>query len=132
MTRLPREGVTRVMLLGASELFGLYENPGNKLSDQLQEMLPDGYEVINASLFGMSLPRIKQLYQSYLRQFQPRISVVYPNPMFYLERRPPSDRSTGLRRRSSSLYSNHASWTSSRMQPSSSFPIGYRFVLGYL
>lgn len=85
MQKQAKSGTVRVLLLGASELFGPYETPGFRLSDQLQKRLPSGYEVINAAFFGRSLPRIIDFYERYLRQFDAQIAVIYASPIFYLD-----------------------------------------------
>lgn len=86
-------GLERVLLLGASELFGLYETPGQELAAQLQGILnakyPGRFQVINGSHFGMSLPRIQEYYSRLLIKLDPSFVVIYPTPAFYLDDLPP-------------------------------------------
>lgn len=86
-------GTIRVMVLGASETFGLYESPGMdypaQLARFLNEQIPHQVEVLNAAAPGMSPPRIVQYYRAYLRQFEPDVVVYYPSPIFYLSIQPP-------------------------------------------
>src|SRR5882672_8433158 len=53
----PRPGCIRVMTLGASETFGLYESPGHEYPAQLSNVLrePGCYEVVNAAIFGLTV-----------------------------------------------------------------------------
>ena len=88
------EGVIRIMILGASEAFGLYETPGKEFPAQLQERLnqrhPGRFEVINAAVPGLSPPRILNLYNNWLAGFKPKLVVYYPSLTGYLMRSPPA------------------------------------------
>jgi lysophospholipase L1-like esterase len=88
------EGIVRVMVLGASETFGLYEEPGKEFPAQLQELLnrqkSKHFEVINAAVPGLSPPRILQLYDSWLSEFKPHIVIYYPSLSGYLMHNPPA------------------------------------------
>jgi len=86
-------GCRRVMILGASESFGLYESENMDYPAQLSTRLRGGgrcYEVLNASLFGLTLPGITRMWESWANQFGPQTVVVYPTPSFYLAERPPA------------------------------------------
>jgi hypothetical protein len=87
-------GVTRVMLVGASETFGLYESPDMEVSAQLQRVLdaarPGRFQVINTARPGMSPPRVPLYFRSHLRRFDPDLVVFYPTPHFYLDEIPPA------------------------------------------
>src|SRR5262249_50554330 len=91
--KLPSPGCHRVLVLGASESFGLYESENMEYPAQLQKKLramdAGCYEVVNASLFGLTLPGITQLWENYARQFEPRTVVIYPTPAFYLAEHAP-------------------------------------------
>lgn len=50
----PAAGVRRVVTVGASETFGLYESPGHEFPRQLADSLGAGYDVLNAAMPGMS------------------------------------------------------------------------------
>jgi hypothetical protein len=88
-------GAFRVVVLGASESFGPYESPGMCFSDQLQRLLAERLvqrvEVLNASLPGMSLPRVIEFCEERLPSLQPDIVAYYPNPVTYLAEMPPSE-----------------------------------------
>ncbi len=91
MSVIPRPECTRLMVLGASESFGLYESPGKEYPAQLQDMLSryGCFEVINAAIPGSTLPAITQFWNGWGVRFRPQIVVVYPTPAFYLEDQPP-------------------------------------------
>jgi lysophospholipase L1-like esterase len=89
----PAAGCHRVLVLGASESFGLYESDGKEYPAQLQTQLRRAgagcYEVVNASLFGLTLPDITRLWENWARRFGARTVVIYPTPAFYLAEHPP-------------------------------------------
>ena len=68
----------RVVCIGASETFGLYESPGYEWPRQLESLLSSGgvdAEVVNAAMAGMSFPqRIRHLENRLLR-FTPDVVV---------------------------------------------------------
>jgi hypothetical protein len=96
-------GTTRVVVVGASETFGLYESPGKEYPRQLEDSLnhalasrpecsPSGtrrYEVLNAAMPGMSLPTIDEDVRNRVRRFGADVVIVYPTPAQYLEDQPP-------------------------------------------
>lgn len=86
MEFLPEGGVCRVLLLGSSETFGMYESPGKNYPDQLRDMLKrrGAYEVVNAAIPGMTLPSIIKAYDERLVAFKPDIVVIYISPLFDL------------------------------------------------
>lgn len=82
-------GRLRVLVLGASESFGLYESPGKSYPAQLQELLAAQLgrpvEVLNAALPGMSLPRVIRYCENRLETLRPDVVVYYPTPAAYLD-----------------------------------------------
>jgi lysophospholipase L1-like esterase len=82
-------GKTRVMILGASETFGLYETEGKEYPAQLAARLPD-VEVVNAAMAGITLGTMKRYWESYASRFSPAVVLIYPSPIFYLDEEPPS------------------------------------------
>ncbi|HEY4130222.1 MAG TPA: hypothetical protein VGM50_06370 [Gemmatimonadaceae bacterium] len=84
-------GCKRVMILGASESFGLYESEGQEYPAQLQDSLATRgcYQVVNAAIVGAGLQGIVRLWENYAAQFHPDIVVIYPSPAFYLGNAPP-------------------------------------------
>ena len=78
------EGVKRIVCMGTSESFGLYEDAGKEWPSQLAEMLSgkEGYQVINASVVGLSLPQFAPYIEKYVLRFQPDIVILYLNPYF--------------------------------------------------
>ena len=91
IARQPASGCRRVIVLGASESFGLYESDGKEYPAQLASRLRAAgcYEVVNASLFGLTLPGITRMWESWARHFGSQTVIVYPTPSFYLNPNPP-------------------------------------------
>jgi hypothetical protein len=92
----------RVVVVGASEAFGLSESPGKEFPRQLEDTLnrwlasracgappPPRFEVLNAALPGMSLPTIEQDVRNRVRRFGADFIVLYPTPAQYLNDNPP-------------------------------------------
>ena len=96
VTARPRPGVLRVVTAGASETFGQSEGPGleypRQLEDSLRTRLVTGprspigsVEVLNAAFFGMSLPTVTQDVRLRVAGFAPRVVVLYPTSVQYLQ-----------------------------------------------
>ena len=102
-TREPRPGVIRIVTVGASETFGMAEAEGREYPRQLEDSLNRAaerqssthrFEVLNASLPGMSIPSILLGLRGHIRSLSPDVVVVYPSPSFYVDREaphPPTD-----------------------------------------
>lgn len=88
-------GLTRVVVLGASETFGLFESEGHEYPAQMQRMLdsiaPGRFEVVNAALAGMGLSAMVPYLRTVLAPLHPDIVVVYPTPTFFLDNAAPPD-----------------------------------------
>lgn len=86
ISRTPDPDHTRVMILGASESFGLYESEGKEFPAQLAQRLSRAgrYEVVNASLPGLTVRSMIPYWEDYVAQFRPDIVIIYPSPLFYL------------------------------------------------
>ena len=96
-------GTTRVVVIGASETFGLYESPGKEYPRQLEDSLNHAlasrppcsssdtqrFEVLNAALPGMSLPTIDEDVRNRVTRFGADVIVLYPTPAQYLDDQPP-------------------------------------------
>lgn len=86
--------VLRVVTAGASETFGLYESLGQEYPRQLEDSLQsalrrDGcgsvhVQVLNAAIFGMTLPTIGQDLRMRVAPLHPDVVVLYPTPVQYL------------------------------------------------
>src|SRR5205085_7947430 len=67
VTKAKPPGVTRVIAVGASETFGLYEEAGKEWPAQLQTLLdsamPGRYQVLNAAIPGISPDRITDYFK---------------------------------------------------------------------
>jgi len=90
MDRQPRPGQQRVMILGASETFGLYEDAGMEYPAQLALLLQQKYEVINAAMAGITLKSMIPYWDNWAGNFGANKVIVYPSPMFYLDAKPPA------------------------------------------
>ena len=81
--------IVRIGVAGASEIFGLYESPGCDVTSQLRKLLertaPGRFEVVNLSTPGMSIPRIVELYERWIRKFDFDVILYYPSPAMYLD-----------------------------------------------
>lgn len=87
-------GTLRVVTAGASETFGLYESPGHEFPRQLEDTLrargDSRVEVLNAAIFGMSLPTLEQDLRLRVRALHPDVVVLYPTPVQYLNEEMPT------------------------------------------
>ncbi len=96
-TLIPAQGTTRVITIGASETFGLRESADHEYPRQLEDSLrakvqrgecgadAGKFEVLNAAIFGMTIPTTDLDLQTRLRRMQPKIVFAYPPPVQYLE-----------------------------------------------
>lgn len=94
-------GDLRVVTVGASETFGLYESPGREYPRQLEDSLrrwavsdhctgsPSDIEVLNAAIFGMSLPTTDADLRTRIRRLGPDVVTIYSVPSQYLTAAPP-------------------------------------------
>ena len=84
----------RVMVLGASETFGLYESKGNDypamLTGELKRNGNAAIEIVNAAVAGMSLPAMTVYWENWASKFKPSAVLVYPSSHFYLADTPPA------------------------------------------
>lgn len=83
------EGSWRVVVAGASEMFGLTEPPGREVARQLEEALRAGctdhrVDVVNTAMPGMTLPTVVQDLRRRVPRFGPDVVVYYPTPSQYL------------------------------------------------
>src|SRR3954469_2044454 len=98
-TLVKSDSTVRVVLVGASETFGLYEAPGKEFARQLEDSLNSvlrarrcavrRFEVLNAALPGMSLPTIEQDVRNRVRRFGAEVMLPYPPPAQYPVEEPP-------------------------------------------
>jgi hypothetical protein len=87
INREPLPNQIRVVILGASEAFGLYESNGMEFPAQLQKTLANEtskVEIVNAAIVGMKAKSMLGYWKSWLKQFNPDIVLIYPSPLFYL------------------------------------------------
>lgn len=82
----------RVLLLGASETFGLYESPGKEFARQLADSLAAAgcpADILNAAFPGMSLPTVEQDLRLRLASTGAKVAIYYPTPPQYVDDLPP-------------------------------------------
>jgi hypothetical protein len=79
-------GCTRIMILGASEIFGLYESEGHDFATTLgAELQGRGcFEIMNAAMAGLSLGSADIYWDMRLRDLHPDIVLLYPPPALTL------------------------------------------------
>ena len=75
----------RILCIGASETFGLYEPPGQEFPRQLELVLAPRYQVVNAALPGQSLSSFARRATRIIRQVKPTLAVLYPSLAIYLD-----------------------------------------------
>jgi len=80
------DGTQRVVCLGTSETFGLYEKENNEWPAQLMRILePEKkFEIINASVVGMGLEHYRRYIDRYVMPFSPDFIILIINPYFYI------------------------------------------------
>lgn len=80
-----RQGITRIVCVGSSESYGLYESAGKEWPAQLQALVPPSrYQVVNASVVGLSLTSFRSYLQKHVFPLHPDIVVLVVNPIFYV------------------------------------------------
>ena len=77
--------VRRIVCMGTSETYGLYESPDKEWPRQLAYALgnPDAYEVINASVVGLGVEHFQPYIDKYVLKFRPDDVVLLINPFFF-------------------------------------------------
>ena len=75
----------RILCIGASETFGLYEPPGQEFPPQLERALSPRYQVVNAALPGQSLSSFARRATQVIRQVKPTLAVLYPSLAIYID-----------------------------------------------
>jgi hypothetical protein len=81
-----RPGCARVVVMGASESFGLYESPEHEYPRVLGEKLAARgcIEVVNTAVVGMGLSTMRNYWDYWVARLKPDVVVLYPTPLFYL------------------------------------------------
>jgi lysophospholipase L1-like esterase len=85
-----KQGGLRVVCLGSSETFGLYESEGGEYPRQLERELnrnlgTDQVQVINIAYPGMSLSASLRRLPQVLSTVQPRYATIYPSLAAYID-----------------------------------------------
>jgi hypothetical protein len=79
------EGAKRVVCMGTSETFGLYESPEKEWPSQLAKMMEgnDPFEIVNAAVVGLGLWKYVPYLRKYVLPLDPNIVILYANPFAY-------------------------------------------------
>lgn len=77
-------GTKRIICLGASETYGsVFEGSGKDWPSQLNSILSNSsFQVVNASVVGMSLNSYASYMKKYVLKISPDIVICFVNPMF--------------------------------------------------
>ncbi|MCC6124163.1 MAG: hypothetical protein IT426_04330 [Pirellulales bacterium] len=89
--RDPAPDTTRILVLGASETFGVDESDNKEFPAQLGTLLrgEGKFEVVNGALPGMGISGMVSYWENWASKFRPAAVVIYPNALFYLCDPPP-------------------------------------------
>ena len=79
------KNTVRIICMGTSETFGLYESPGKEWPAQLGNILKKHhrFHVINTSVVGLPLKKFRRYLEKYVLRLQPDIVILYVNPFGY-------------------------------------------------
>jgi hypothetical protein len=79
------KGTVRVICMGASETFGLYEDPGEEWPNQLKDLLDEcqRFQVINVSVVGLPLKKYHRYIEKYVLKLEPDIIILFISPFRY-------------------------------------------------
>jgi hypothetical protein len=85
----------RILCIGASETFGLYEPEGMEFPRQLERELnrragSERYQVVNAGLPGQSLSSFSRRVEKVTGEVRPSVAVIYPSLAIYID--PPPEK----------------------------------------
>lgn len=80
------EGVIRIVCMGVSETYGLFEDEGKDWPAQLSSMLQphQSFHVINAATVGLSLQDYIDYMERHVFKFNPDIMIILANPQSYM------------------------------------------------
>ncbi|HEU5399947.1 MAG TPA: hypothetical protein VFU86_01245 [Terriglobales bacterium] len=84
-----RPGGVRIVCIGASETFGLYEDPGDEFPRQIERDLnqaagTDRFQVVNTGLVGQTIRTATRRIPQYVEEIHPRFAVIYATPANYI------------------------------------------------
>jgi lysophospholipase L1-like esterase len=97
-----RTGSVRIITMGASETFGLYEAPGEEYPRQLERDLnsaagKDLFQVVNVAFAGETLPTAILRVPQIVTQIHPSYALIYPDLSSYIWMSVSADKSTANR-----------------------------------
>jgi lysophospholipase L1-like esterase len=96
-----QQGKYRIICIGASETFGIYESPGREWPRQVEEKLNEGipsrpYEVVNTAYPGMSVGYSRKLLPGTLAKLHPQLAIIYPMYAAYIRWDPARDKAPAV------------------------------------
>jgi hypothetical protein len=79
-------GIYRIVCMGASESYGLYENQGKEWPKQLIGEIDNsaGLEIVNASVVGLSFIKYQPYFEKYVKKITPDMVILLINPCSYV------------------------------------------------
>ena len=80
------EGKIRVVCMGASETYGVFESPDKEWPAQLRDLLPSQYEVVNTAVAGLTLNYFPSYIAKHVLPIEPDVVVIMFNPVFMIAR----------------------------------------------
>lgn len=85
ITLIKPKDVIRIICMGTSESFGLYESPGKEWPNQLMDILNEfqRFQVINTSVVGLPLKKYVRYIEKYVLKLEPDLIILYVNPFGY-------------------------------------------------
>jgi len=85
ITSTKPKGMIRIICMGTSETFGLYESPRQEWPNQLKNMLKEDnhFEVINTSVVGLPLKKYHRYIEKYVLKLTPDMIILFINPFDY-------------------------------------------------
>jgi hypothetical protein len=79
------KGMVRIICVGTSETFGLYEDPGKEWTTQFKDLLEEfrRFQVINVSVVSLPLKKYHRYIEKYVLELKPDIIILFINPFRY-------------------------------------------------
>ena len=81
-----QKGIKRIICMGTSETYGLYESSDNEWPAILRQLLDNikNIEVINTAVVGLPLRKFRRYLEKYVLKFDPDIVILLASPHAYV------------------------------------------------
>jgi hypothetical protein len=78
-------GTIRIICMGTSETFGLYEDPEKEWPNKLKDLLDEcqRFQVINVSVVGLTLKKYHSYIEKYVLKLEPDMIILFIAPFSY-------------------------------------------------